>query len=106
MKPGWVGVGFGGQRVGSMEQDWRPLVQRFGPIDGFQLAPVLTGLCLGCSLGPPLNQCRSFFHSFTPLFIASVLCKQGSVLVQNGLKKGTYQRAKTRKHAINVYIEI
>ena len=80
MKSGWVGAGFVGQRVDSMQQDWLLLVQHFDPTGGLHLAAVLMGRCLGCSVGPPWNQRRPFFHAFTPLFIPSVHCKQGGVL--------------------------
>ena len=53
MKSGWVGAGFVGQRVDSMQQDWLLLVQHFDPTGGLHLAAVLMGCCLGCSLGPP-----------------------------------------------------
>ena len=53
MKSGWVGAGFVGQRVDSMQQDWLLLVQHFDPTGGLHLAAVLMGRYLGCSLGPP-----------------------------------------------------
>ena len=65
MKAGWLVVGFGGQRVGSMQQDWMLLGHLIG---GLHLAAVLRGLCLGCSLGPPRNPHRLFLHAFTALF--------------------------------------